>query len=188
MYKTRADGRNRWMNPWQIMDEATVDGWNQWKTNIQDDVQNKLLMDERDKGIHTTWCTKQLLMNETNDGQDLPYQMIYKTTVDVRDRWKNPYQRMHETTVDWWDQWKTNHTRWCTEQLLIDEKHEESIPNDVRNNCSWMRLMKDYPYQMMYRTSVDGWGRWRNPYQMMYQTTVDKWDQRRTTHTRCCIK
>ena len=64
-----------------------------------------------------------------------------------------------------------------------------------------MRPVKDFPYQMMYkttvdgwdqwrttharwrRTTVDGWDRWRNPYQMAYETAVNGWDQWRTTHT-----
>ena len=37
---------------------------------------------------------------------------------------------------------------------------------------------------MRYKTTVDGWDRWRNPYQMMCKTTVDGWDQWRTTHIR----
>ena len=95
------------------------------------------------------------------------------------------------------------HTRWCTKQLLMDEINEglpipdevqnncwwmrqimESIPDGVRNNCWWMRPVKDYPYQMRYKTTVDGWERWWNPRRMVYDTTVDGWNQTRTTHSR----
>ena len=98
---------------------------------------------------------------------------------------------MHETTVDGWHQWRTNDTRWstkkqllmdetdegihawwCTKLLLMDETNERlPIPDDVQNNCWWMRQMeesildgvrnnwwwmrpmKDYPYQMMYKNN-----------------------------------
>ena len=76
-----------------------------------------------------------------------------------------------------------------------------------------MRPMKAYPYQMMYKTTVDelemmpettvdGRDQWtithtrwskkqqlmdetiRKPYQMKYEAIVDGWDQRTTTHAR----
>ena len=65
---------------------------------------------------------------------------------------------------------------------------KKSIPDDVRNNCWWVRPMKFYPYQMMYEKTVDGWKRWRSPYRMTYkrETPVDGWYQWSITHTRWC--
>ena len=136
---------------------------------------------------------------------------------------------MHGTTCRFWylplnSYWwctKGMHARWCTKQLLMDATNEElPIPDDEQKNCWWMREikdsmlddvwynckwmipMKDYPYQMMYKatvdgrdrrrmpfqmihdTPVDGWDRWKNPYQMMHETTGDEWDQQMTTHTK----
>ena len=60
--------------------------------------------------------------------------------------------------------------RCCTKQLLMDQTKDglsipgevqnnclwtrqmnDSIPDDARNNCWWIIIMKDYPYQMIYK-------------------------------------
>ena len=105
----------------------------------------------------------------------------------------------HEVEVDGWDKWRTIHTRWCTSNCWWMRVLKESMPDDVRNNCRWIRPIKDFPYQMMYKTTVDGQdrcrisfqmheatvngrGKWKNPYQMMHETTVDGCCQWRTTN------
>ena len=231
-----------------IQDDVRSNCW--WTKSMKDypyQMMRKTTADGRgDDGMHTRWCTKHLLVYETNEGlpivdgiqnnswwmremkafipfdvrnncwwmgqmKDYPYQMVYKTTVGGREGLRNPYRMMYEITVDEWDQWMTTHTRWCTKQLLMDKTSEglprwytkerlvdksdqefhsrlckkqllmddtneglllsidvqnnswwtrgikESISDGVRNNCSWMRAMKDYPYQMMYTTTVDEW-------------------------------
>ena len=68
---------------------------------------------------------------------------------------------------------------------------KESTPNDERNNCWGTRPTKYYQYQLVYKTTANGWERWWNRYQMMYEATVDwwdQWDQWRTTQTRWCTK
>ena len=185
-----------WRNPHQMMFETTADGWDQRMTT------------------HARWCVKQLLIYETDDGpipddarnncwrmrptKDDPYRMAYETTVDGQEIWSNPYQMMHETSVDGWDKWRNTHARWCTKQMLMDERGDwihtwwcakellmdetnyglpiqdgvqfngqcmremkKSIPDEAQN-CWWMRPMKDYPYQMVYKTTVDGRDRWKN--------------------------
>ena len=131
-----------------IVDEVQNNCWwmRQMKKSIPDDVQNIF------------WWMRPM--------KDYSYQMKYKTTVDGWDRWKNPYQMVHETTVDGWDQWRTTRTRWRTNNCWWMRKME-SIPDGVENNCWWMGPMKYYPYQMKYKTTVDGSDRWWNPYQMM---------------------
>ena len=60
---------------------------------------------------------------------------------------------MLETTVNGWDERMTTHARWCTKQLLMDER-DEGINNRWRiNSCSCMKRMKDYTYQMVYKTT-----------------------------------
>ena len=159
----------------------------------------QLTMDETDEGIHTRWCTRQLLMGKTNEGLPIPDHV--QNACSWTRKMKNPYQIMYETTADGWNQWRTAYTRWYTKQLLMDDKDEgihnrwctkqllmdevneilpipddiqnncwwmremkESIPDEARNNSWWMRRMKDYPCQMMYKTTVDGRCTWRNAY------------------------
>ena len=55
-------------------------------------------MDETDKEIDSRCCTKQLLMNETNEGLPIPDDV--ETTVDARENGKNPCQIMYKATVD----------------------------------------------------------------------------------------
>ena len=161
------------------MYETTGDGWDHWRTTHTRWCTIQLLMEDTDEEIHATWCTKQPLMDERNEGiaksyeaqnnfwwmrsiKDYSYQMMRKTTVDARDRWRNPCRIIYETTVDWWGQCRNIHTRWCTKQLLMDETdegiHSRSctwqllvneandvlcIPNDVRSNWWWTRPMKE---------------------------------------------
>ena len=192
VYETTVDGWERWSSTYQMMYETTDDEWEQSRT------------------AHTRWCTKQLLMDETDEGilpdnvwnncgwmrpmKNYPFQMVNKATGDGREtsnihtRWCTKQLLMDEKDDG-------IHTRWCTKQLSMDENNEELpirdgaqstklmnereeiIPDDVRNNCWWMRPMKDCTYQMMYKTALDGWKRWINPYQMMYKTIVDEWDK-----------
>ena len=69
--------------------------------------------------------------------KDCSYQMMYKTTVDARHRWRNPcqmrneatgygrdrwwntYRIMHERTDDGWDQWRTIDTSRCAKERLM---------------------------------------------------------------------
>ena len=101
--------------------------------------------------------------------KDNSYQMEYKTTFDERQR--SPYQMMYKTTVDGSDQPKTTHTRWCTKQLLMDERDEESTPDGVLNNRWWTTPVKDYQYQMVYKTTVD---EWEMKESIPNETTVDE--------------
>ena len=86
-----------------------------------------------------------------------------------------PYQMMYETTVDGPEQRRTDHTRWCTKQLLMVET-KKSIPDDARNNCWWMRPMKDFPYQIVYKQLLMDeraeriHARWRTKQLLMDQT------------------
>ena len=119
---------------------------------------------------------------------------------------------MYETSVDGGGQWRSilpdyvQNNRWWVREI------KESIPDDVRNNCWWVRRMKCYPYQMIYKATVDGRGRWRNPCQMIHRLltdetvcessgmnsficfahhdaqTVYRWDQWMTTHTNMMYK
>ena len=144
------DGWENWRNPCQMIHEITVDEPYQEKTYHTRWCTKQLLMDETDKEIHSWWCTKQLLMDETNVGPLIPDDAQRKC---------------------WW-----------TRQMKI------SIPDDARNNWWSMRLMKHYPYQKRCKITVDGWDSKRNPYQMKYETAVDGWDKWRTTHTSRCAK
>ena len=101
------------------------------------------------------------------------------------------------------------HNRWSTKQLLMDDTKglpipddvqnnfwwtrqlKEFTPDDVRNKWWWMRPMNDYPYQMIYKITADGWQMkesmpvdvrnscwWMRlkkdyPYQLMNKTTAD---------------
>ena len=113
---------------------------------------------------------------------------------------------MCKTTVYGWDQWRTAntrwctdqllmhetddgiHTRWCTKQLLIDKTCEGlHIPEDVQKNYWWMRQNKD-PYQMMYETTVDGWGQWRNTSTRWCTKQQLKDEGNDGFHTRWCTK
>ena len=151
-------------------------------------------MGERTQGIHARWCTKQPLMDQTNEGltipddvqsnwwwtkqmknsmpddagnnlwsmrpmKNYPYQKMCKTTVDGWYRIRNSYQMMYETAVDGWDQRTATHTRSCIERLLMDEKEAGIHTRWCRNYCWWIRKMKDYSYQMVYKTTADGWER-----------------------------
>ena len=148
------------------------------------------------------------MWKRTNDGWDRIRnlcQMVYKTTVDGIYQWRTTHTRWcaDQLLMDETDD--GIHTRWCRKQLLIDETNEElHIPDDaqkncwwtrhnkestkayVRNHCRWMRWLKYYAYQMMYKTTVDVRGSWRNPCQMkmMYETTVNGWGQWSNTRTR----
>ena len=50
MCKRTVGGCDRWSDAYQVTYETAVDGWDQWTTT------------------HTRWCTKQLLMDETDEG------------------------------------------------------------------------------------------------------------------------
>ena len=163
VYETTVDEWDRWSNPYQMMHKTTVDGWNQWGNTQTTWGTKHMLMDETGEGIHTRYCAKQVLMDETNEGIPIPHEvqnncwwmttdervhtsMMYKTNVDGWDRQRNPYHMM-------------------TKQLLTDETNEglsipdeiqnncwwmrqmrKSIPDSVQNNCWWLRPMKDYQY------------------------------------------
>ena len=221
MYETTVHGWEKWRTThtrWcmkQLLKDERDEGIHaRWCTK-------QLLMDETSEGLpipdgaqNNCWWAREM-KESIPDGvrnncwwmrpmKNYPHPMRYKTTVDGWDRCRKPYQM-------------------GTKQLLMDETNEglpisdevqnnflwmrqmkKSIPDGVRNNCLWMRPMNDYPYQIMYKTTADGWGRWRNPHQMMckrtaggwgiwrnpYQmmggTIVDGWDQWRTSHTRWC--
>ena len=130
------------------MYETTLDRWDRWRTTIPDDVQNNCWWTTQMKGSipddarHNCWWMRPMM--------DYQYQMIYKTRVDGRDRWKIPYQMMHDTTVNGWHQGRTTdtrrwakqllmdegdegiHTRWCTKQLLMHETNKGlPIPDNV---------------------------------------------------------
>ena len=123
------------------MHETTVDGWNQGRTNAPEDVQN------------SCWRMRQVKESIPNDVRNNCW-------------WMRPikycsYEMMYKTAVDGCDRWRTTHTRWCSKQLLMEEKDKESMPNDVRNNCWWLSWRKGYPYEMMNETVADGRYRWR---------------------------
>ena len=87
--------------PYQMKCKTTVDERDRWGIHTRW-CTKQLLMDETDKEIHTRWCTKQLLMDETNQG--LPILDHVQTTIDGWESWRNPCQMMYETTVDGTDQ------------------------------------------------------------------------------------
>ena len=232
MDKTIIDGQDRWRNPYKRMQETTAHGWDQWRTTNYRRFAEQLLMGETEQWIHTRWCSKQLLMDDANEGlpmpddvqnncwlmrhmrihgrwctqqllmdetmKDYPHQVMKKTTAGVWHSWRHPYQTMHECSCSWLrprkdylnqkmckttvDRWETDDrvsTRWCTihkEHPLSGDVHnncrlmivmKESMPDDVRNKCWWLKPTQDYACQMMYKTTVDGRDRIRNPYQMM---------------------
>ena len=120
MYKTTADGGHISRNP--------SDRWCAKQMLIHEINEGLLIPDEVQINC---WCTRQIkeiipydVRNncwEMTPLTDYKYQKICKTTIDGWDRIRNPYQMKDETTVDGWDQWRTNHARWCTEHLLMDE-------------------------------------------------------------------
>ena len=146
-------------------------------------------MDERDEEIHTRWCTKQLLIDETNEG--LPI------SDDVQNNcwWM---REMKESMPEWrnvngWDQRRITHARWCTKQMMMDETDERihirwctkqllmnetndglAIPDDVQKNCWWMTQMKEsIPDDARFKS---GWMRPTKDYPYhIYKTTVHGW-------------
>ena len=131
--------------------------------------------------------------------------MKCKTTIDGRSRRWNPYQMMYETTVDGSDQSRTFHTRWCTNQLLMDKTDEEyhsgctkqlwieEADERIHTRSCTKQLLMDVandglPIPDDVQTTIDGRENGRNPCQMMYETTVDGSAQRRTYHTWWCTK
>ena len=200
MYKTTVDGWNQWRTThtgWctkqPLVDETDEENHTRWcakqllrgESNevlpIPDNIQNNCWwMREMKKPIqddvrnNCLWIRRMIYYL---------YEMMFKITVDGWGRSKNPYQMTYEATVDGWDQWRTTHTRWWT-KLLMDERVEGIHTRLCTNNCWWVRPIKDYPYQMMYKTTVDGRERSKNPYQMMYETTAEGWNHWSTVHTR----
>ena len=114
--QTTVDGWYSWRNPCQLMYETTVDGSDQWRTYHTGWCTKQLLMYNTDKEIHTRWCTKQLLMYETIEGLPIPDHV--QATVDEWENWRDPCQMMHETTVDGSDQGRTFHTRWSAKTIV----------------------------------------------------------------------
>ena len=151
MHKTFVIGWERWMNPYHMRHETTVDGRDERRTTQTRWCRKCLFMDERNEGIHTESCTKQLLMNETNEVQPIPdyLQNTWWWTRQVKEFIQDDVR----TTVDGWEQRRTTDTRWCikqlsmdetdewvhtrwrTKQLMMDEKNEGlPMPGDAQNN------------------------------------------------------
>ena len=78
--QTTVDGRENGRNPCQMMYETTVDQSDQRRTYHTSWCTKQLLMDETDKEMHTRCCMKQLLMDETNEGLSIPDHV--QTTID----------------------------------------------------------------------------------------------------------
>ena len=70
--QTTVDGRENGRSPCQMMYEKAVDGWVQRRTYHTRWCTKQLLMDETDKEMHTRCCMKQLLMDETNERLPIP--------------------------------------------------------------------------------------------------------------------
>ena len=121
---TKQRNNRWWMSPiknypYKMIYETTADEWDQRRTTHTRWYTKQLLMDEKDEGIRARWCTKQLLM----DGpmKDYPHQMMRKATVEGWENLRNPFKMMHETTLDGREQWTTALNRKWTKQLLINE-------------------------------------------------------------------
>ena len=152
-----------------MMCETTVDGWDQWRTTLSRWCTKQMLMEETDEGIHTRWCTRQLLSDgweqriTTHTRSCIKFLIMDETSEGIHSRSYTKQLLMDETD-------EGIHTRWCTKQLLMDETNERlPVLDDVQHNWRWTRQMK-------------------NPYQMIHETSLDVWDQWKITHTRRCTK
>ena len=162
MCKWTIDGWDRVRNLYQMMCETTVDGWERWTTHTRW-CTKQLLMDESEKIIHARWCTKQLLTDEAYEWIPMPDE-VRNSCWWMRAMKEYPHLMMYKTIVNVWD-------------------NKESTPDDVWHHFLMDEIVEGLLIPGDVQKTVDARDRWRNPCKMMYETTVDGWDQWRTTHT-----
>ena len=199
------------------MYETTVDGWDQWKTTHTSDVYNNCWwtreMNEsiRDDVHNNCWWVIQMnesIPDELQTNCSWTRQRRESILDDVRNNcwWTRlmkdyQYQTVYKITVCGWVRWGNLYPRWCAKQLLTDKTNEGlPIPDDVQNNCWWMRQMKKsipddvqsncWWMRQMKKSIPDDvqnncW--WMRPikdypHQMRYKTTVDGSDRWRNPY------
>ena len=168
VYTTAVDGRERRRHPYQIVCETTVYDETNERHIVLDEVENNCWW-RRDERIHTRWCTKSTEGN--NEGLPIPdgAQNNFwwmRQMNEIHTRWR-------AQQLEGRGQWRITHTTWCARQLLMSETDEWIHTRWYTKQQIWD------PYQMVYKTTFDGWERWRNPYKMTQQKN---WVRSRMIH------